>query len=172
MTKMAAAMPKDVADKLRSCAASSGSGNPGHDPTLVAETARAMAENPEMAKFAAEMMQNMSPDELARVAQQSGLPPGMSLTPEMAQAACASLGKMSPEEIKQMTAMASARGGGAAAPLSSCTGAKAGIAAAPTPNVDQMQAAMAVMSSGATGTAGMPALTPDMAKMVSTAFCE
>lgn len=86
--------------------------NKSSDDTM-AQTAKLMAENPAMAKMAAEQLKSIPPEQLAAMTQQMGdqLPNGMKLTPELAKAAAESFSKMTPEEISRMADMAAAMRG-------------------------------------------------------------
>ena len=159
--------------------------NSGQMDDSMANAARMMAQNPEMAKMAADMLRSMPPDQIEAITRSNQLPGGMKVTPEMAKMAADSLSSMSPSEISRMAEMASSSNGSG--------GGGGGLGAGRMPEVtpemakmatemmgkmkpediEQMQKMAASMNmgggggGGGLGSGGMPEVTPEMAKMAT-----
>jgi predicted RND superfamily exporter protein len=104
------------------------------DPVAAAAAATEyMKQDPSMLKNAAQMMQNMAPEQLeAMVASMPGGGAGMKIDHEQMKMAAKMMESMSPEDFERMTKMAQSMGTGGPLPASTTATAAAGVGAPTT----------------------------------------
>lgn len=130
----------------------------------MADAVKMMAQNPEMAKMAAEMFKSMPSDQIEAMTRSHQFPGGMKVTPEMAKMAAESMSSMSATEISKMAEMATSSsmnmgGGGKAGGMPKVTPEMAKMATEmmgkmKPEDIEQMQQMASSMNMGGGG--GLP----------------
>jgi hypothetical protein len=159
--------PDDVRTALSTPApAPALSGAPMMNPQMQAQM-EMMRNNPDMMKKSMEMMKGMDPEVMAKMLESQSAATGMKVTPEMAKMSAQMMKNMDPEQLEKMMTMAQGMGGG----MGGMGGMGAHMGAAGGGG-DQAAAA----PGGAAGmpamqmdpATGMPVVTPEMQKQMST----
>jgi len=131
------------------------------DPAAAAAAATEyMKQDPSMLKNAAQMMQNMAPEQLeAMVASMPGGGAGMKIDHEQMKMAAKMMESMAPEDFERMTKMAQSMGGGGPFPASNATAIPSASASAATAEVGAPTTTTATATTG-TATASVPGAAP------------
>eukprot|EP00879_Flechtneria_rotunda_P026730 GHRR01028551.1.p1 GENE.GHRR01028551.1~~GHRR01028551.1.p1 ORF type:complete len:368 (+),score=128.96 GHRR01028551.1:149-1105(+) len=107
LADMQRAMASMTPEQMEQMAKIAAAGPPtAADPATAMQMAEMMQKNPDMMKAAAQMMQNLPPEQVQAAMAQAGMSPGMQISPDMMAAAAEAVSKMRPEDLQQMAQMA------------------------------------------------------------------